>query len=83
MGTAIFQDELRDYLQIDSPACPRPKSRMMVANKRWYLLHIDFEATFLQGQSYDVTRDVVCQLPPEASLPPCIDARFEETCIWH
>ena len=35
-----------------------------------------------QGQSCDVNRDVVSQLPPEAGHPiHC--CKTEETCIWH
>ena len=30
------------------------------------------EYAFLQGEEYGATRDVVCQLPPEAGHPPCI-----------
>ena len=33
---------------------------------------------FLQGQSFDVDRVVVCQLPPEAGHPPCIAARLKK-----
>ena len=39
------------------------------ASKSWDLFHIDLKTAFLQGQSYDVNRDVECQLPPEASHP--------------
>ena len=31
-----------------------------------------------EGQSYDVNRDVVCQLPPEAGHPPHIAARLKK-----
>ena len=47
-------------------------------SKGWDLFHIDFKTFFLQGQSYDVNRDVVCQPPPEASHPPCIAARLKK-----
>ena len=40
--------------------------------------HIDLKTAFLQGQSYDVNRDVVCQLPPEANQPPFIAARLKK-----
>ena len=44
---------------------------------------IDLKTASLQGQSYAVNRDVVCQFPPEVGHPPYIAARFEETCLWH
>ena len=34
----------------------------MAASKGWDPFHIDLKTAFLQGQSYDVNRDVVCQL---------------------
>ena len=46
----------------------------MAASKSWDLFHIDLKTAFLQGQSYDVNRDVVCLLPPEAGHPPYIAA---------
>ena len=46
--------------------------------KSWDLFHIDLKTAFFQGQSYDVNRDVVCQLPPETSHPPCIAARLKK-----
>ena len=45
-------------------------SCQMAASKSWDLFHIDLKTAFLQGQSYDVDRDVVGQLPPEAGRPP-------------
>ena len=39
----------------------------MAASKSWDHFHIDLKTAYLQGQSYDVKRDVVCQLPPEAT----------------
>ena len=50
----------------------------MAASTGWNLLHIDLNTAFLQGQSYDVNRDVVCQLPPEAGHPPYIAARLKK-----
>ena len=47
----------------------------VAASKGWDLLHIGLKTAILQGQSYDVNRDVVCQLPPEAGHPPCIAVR--------
>ena len=48
------------------------------ASQGWNLLHVDLKTAFLQGQSHDVNRDVVCQLPPEASHPPYIAARLKK-----
>ena len=53
-------------------------SFQMAASKSWDLFHVDPETAFLQGQSHDVNRDVVCQLPPEAGLPPYIAARLKK-----
>ena len=50
----------------------------MAASQGWNLLHVDLKTAFLQGQSCDVNRDVVCQLPPEASHPPYIAARLKK-----
>ena len=34
------------------------------------MTHIDLRTAFLQGEAYDSSREVVCQLPPEAGYPP-------------
>ena len=76
-----FQDRQKDYLRTDSPAATRPGFRMscqMAASKSWDLFHIDLKTAFLQGQSYDVKRDVECQLPPEAGRPPYFAARLKK-----
>ena len=76
-----FQDKQKDYLQTDSPASTGPGFRMscqMAANRSWDLFHIDLKTAFLQGQSYDLNRDVVYKLPPEAGHPPCIAARLKK-----
>ena len=76
-----IQDKQKDYLQTDSTASTRPGFRMscrMAASKSWDLFHIDLKTAFLQGQSYDVNRDVVCQLPPEAGHPPYVAARLKK-----
>ena len=81
MGIKRFQDKQKEYLQTDSPASTRPgfgMSCQMAASKGWNLFHIDFKTVFLQGQSYDVNRDVVCQPPPEACHPPYIAARLKK-----
>jgi len=43
----------------------------MAADELWFVHHIDLNTAFLQGEEYDLQRDVVCQLPPEA-----------EACGW-
>ena len=53
-------------------------SCQMAASKSWNVFHIDLKTAFLQGQSYGVTRDVVCQLPQEAGHPPCIASRLKK-----
>ena len=50
----------------------------MAASKSWDIFHLDLETAFLQGQSLDVNRDVVRQLPPEAGHPPYIAARLQK-----
>ena len=58
-----------------------PRFRMscqMAASQGWNLFHIDLKKALLQGQSYDVNGDVVCQLPPEAGHPPYIAARLKK-----
>ena len=50
----------------------------MAASKSWDLFHIHLKTPFLRGQSYDVNRDVVCQLPPEAGHPPHTTARLKK-----
>ena len=49
----------------------------MAPSKSWDLFHIDLKTAFLQGQSYDVNRDVVSHLP-EAGHPPYIAARLKK-----
>ena len=53
-------------------------SYQMSAKKGWNLFHLDLKTAFLQGQFYNMNRDVVCQLPPEASHPPYIAARLKK-----
>ena len=53
-------------------------SCQMAVTKGWDLFHVDLKTAFLQGQSYDVNRDVVCQLPPGAGHPPYIAARLKK-----
>ena len=87
MGTERFPRQAEGLLTDRFPASTRPGFRMscqMAASKGWNLCDIDLKTAFLQGQSYDVHRDVVCQLPPEeAGHPPYIAARLKKTCMWH
>ena len=81
MGIQRFPRQTEEYSQTDSPPSTRPgfrKSCQMAASQGWALFHIDLKTAFLQGQSYDVSRDDVCQLPPEAGHPPHIAARLKK-----
>ena len=51
-------------------------SCQVAASKNWNIFRIDLFTAFLQGQSYYVNHDVVCQLPPEAGHLPYIAARL-------
>ena len=76
-----FQDKQNDDQQTDPPASTRPGFRMacqLAASKGWNLFHMDLKTAFLQGEAYDQSRDVVCQLPPEAGYPSYIGARLKE-----
>ena len=78
MGIERIPGQAEGLPTTDSRASTRPGFRMscqMVATKSWNSFHIDLKTTFLQRQSYDVSRDVVCQLPPEAGHPPYTAAR--------
>ncbi len=50
----------------------------MAANHGWHLRHVDLKTAFLQGEEYDLNRDVVCQLPPESGLPWYMGARLKK-----
>ena len=58
-----FQDKHEESLQTDFLLLlDLPGFRMscqMAASKGWDLFHIDHKTPFLQGQSYDVNRDLV------------------------
>ena len=49
----------------------------LAAKKNWDLFHIDLKTAFLQGESYDVSRNVICQLPPQAGYLAHIGARLK------
>ena len=68
-----FQDAQHWNLQTDSPTSTRPVFRLQcqaAANNGWDVVHIDLKTAFLQGEAFDGTRMVVCQIPPEAGYPP-------------
>ena len=74
-----FQDKQKDYQQTDSPTATRPGFRLTcqhAANEQLDLMHIDLKTAFLQGEAFDDSRDVVCQLPPELGQPSYIGARM-------
>ncbi|CAE7945371.1 RE2 [Symbiodinium sp. KB8] len=72
-----FQDRQKDIQQTDSPAASR-LAIQLAANKLWNLTHIDLKTAFLQGEAYDESRDIICQIPPEAGYPPYIAARVKK-----
>ena len=50
----------------------------LAANQNWDIsFHLDLKTAFLQGESYDVSRHVICQLPLEAGYPARIGARLK------
>ena len=76
-----FHDKQKDDQQTDSSASTRPGLRISgqkATRKGWDLFHIDLKTAFPQEQSYGVNRDVVCQLPPEASQPHQIAAKLSK-----
>ena len=76
-----FQDKQKDTQQTDSPAASRAGFRcatQLAANKRWNLFHMDLKTACLQGEAYDETRDIICQIPPEYGYPPYMGARLKK-----
>ena len=80
-----FQDRhgnrQKNEQQTDSPAASRTGFRLAVqqaANKLWNLFHMDLKTAFLQGEAYDNTRDIICQIPPEMGYPPYIVALMKK-----
>ena len=76
-----FQDKQKLDQQTDSPAASRPGFRMacqLASNEKWDLFHMDLKTAFLQGQKYDNTRSIICQLPPECDHPPYMVARMKK-----
>ena len=78
-----FLDKQKNEQQTDSPAASRPGFRLAAsaaANNYWDLFHMDLKTAFLQGESYDDSRKVICELPKEAGHP-WYGSSNEETCI--
>ena len=76
-----FLDKQRFQQQTDSPTATRPGIRLacqFAVNHNYDFGHIDLKTAFLQGEEYDWSRDVVCQLPPEAGLPLHMGARLKK-----
>merc|ERR1711953_211796 len=74
-----FLDKQGNTIQTDSPTATRPGFRLtcqVAANNYWDLCHIDLKTAFLQGDKFDASRDVVCQMPPEAGYKPWFGGRL-------
>ena len=75
-----FLGKQKTQQQTDSPTATRPGFRLAcqyAANHMHDLYHIDLKTAFLQGEAYDESRDVICQLPPESGLPSYMAARLK------
>ena len=80
--TKGFQDRQKDTQQTDSPAASRSGFRcatQFAANCQWDLYHMDLKTAFLQGEAYDETRDIICQIPSECGYPPYIGAKMKKS----
>ena len=76
-----FQDKQKNDQQTDSPAASRSGFRLAIqaaANKGWNVFHMDLKTAFLQGEAYDQSRDIICQIPPDMGYPPHIGARMKK-----
>jgi len=76
-----FQDKQKNTQQTDSPAASRAGFRcatQLAPNYSWDLYHMDLKTAFLQGEAYDETRGIICQIPPEYGYPPYIGARLKK-----
>jgi hypothetical protein len=49
----------------------------LAANRKWDLYRLDLKTVFLQGESYDFSRDIICEFPPEAGYPAHIGLRLK------
>ena len=76
-----FQDKQKTDQQTDSPAASRSGFRLAIqaaSNKGWNIFHMDLKTAFLQGEAYDQSRDIICQIPPEMGYPPHTGARMKK-----
>ena len=75
-----FQDKQKLEQQTDSPTATRPGFRLtcQLAAKQLSVYHMDLKTAFLQGESYDQLRDVVCQLPQESGPATYMGARLKK-----
>ena len=76
-----FQDKQKNDQQTDSPAASRSGFRLAIqaaSNKGWNIFHMDLKTAFLQGEAYDQSRDIICQIPAEIGYPPHIGARMKK-----
>ena len=67
-------------LQIDSPTSTRPGFRLQcqaAVNNNHDIGHIDLKTAFLQGDTFDSHRNVICQLPLEDNQPTYMAARLK------
>ena len=77
-----FQDKQKDSQRTDSPAASRSGFRcatQQAANLGWDIYHMDLKTAFLQGEAYDETRDIICEIPKECGYPPHIGARMKKS----
>ena len=78
----VFKINKKDSQQTDSPAASRSGFRcatQQAANLGWDLYHMDLKTAFLQGEAYDETRDIICEIPKECGYPPHIGARMKKS----
>lgn len=76
-----FQDKQKNDQQTDSPAASRNGFRCATqhaAHQGWYFFHMNLKTAFLQGEHYDESRDILCQIPPEYGYPPYMGARMKK-----
>eukprot|EP00435_Cladocopium_sp_Y103_P048937 s573_g14.t1 len=76
-----FQDKQKNSQQTDSPAASRAGFRcaaQLAANAQWDLYHMDLKTALFQGEAYDETRDIICQIQPEYGYPPHIGSRLQK-----
>ena len=76
-----FEDKQKQQQQTDSPAASRSGFRcvtQVAANRRWSLFHMDLKTAFLQGEAYDESRDVICQISSELGSSPYMAARLKK-----